>query len=197
MNSPLQSPIVAVDAIATCNARNLPKVIARGAVQSGAMASAAAPSGARTGSNTAKAPSNIDPERDFGNRMRQAIAHVRGEISQTLRGHDARDGQATGHRVIDLDGTTHENGHDVLIRSRKRIDAAASQPALWRIVISHRSNATENPLRADLAVGMGAKQSGSRSQSRSTAWPWTTVCSMATPESMPRPTRQSRIDPYA
>src|SRR5215203_1525980 len=65
---------------------------------------AAVPSGASTGEHEALELRDGDASRYLGKGVRKAVAHVNGEIAETLRGKRA-DQRAIDERLIALDGT--------------------------------------------------------------------------------------------
>ncbi len=74
-------------------------------LKSGAQGRAAVPSGASTGQREALELRDGDPKRYGGKGVRQAVAHVNGELRQALLGKDARDQVAIDRAMIALDGT--------------------------------------------------------------------------------------------
>lgn len=71
----------------------------------GSRGRAAVPSGASTGEREALELRDGDPLRYAGKGVRKAVAHVNGEIAQTLAGRNAADQAAIDRWMIDLDGT--------------------------------------------------------------------------------------------
>lgn len=71
----------------------------------GSMGRAAVPSGASTGSREAIELRDNDPTHFLGKGVLQAVAHVNGELKQTLLGRDAADQAAIDQLMIDLDGS--------------------------------------------------------------------------------------------
>lgn len=69
-----------------------------------AVGRAAVPSGASTGEREALELRDGDPRRYLGKGVRKAVAHINGEIADTLRG-QALDQRAIDSRLIALDGT--------------------------------------------------------------------------------------------
>jgi len=70
---------------------------------------ASVPSGASTGSAEAYELRDGDPQIYGGLSVLRAVAHVNGEISRTLDGHDAMDQRALDVQLRDLDGTLQLN----------------------------------------------------------------------------------------
>jgi enolase len=77
-------------------------------LEAGAMGRAAVPSGASTGAHEAVELRDGEAGRYGGKGVRQAIAHVRGEILERIRGMDAADQMAIDDAMIDLDGTANK-----------------------------------------------------------------------------------------
>ncbi|MGH9455389.1 MAG: phosphopyruvate hydratase [Terriglobia bacterium] len=71
----------------------------------GALGRAMVPSGASTGKAEALELRDGDPRRYHGRGVLKAISHVRGEIANALRGHDAADQAGVDRLLIRLDGT--------------------------------------------------------------------------------------------
>jgi enolase len=86
------------------DSRGNPTVEAEVLLDSGARGRAIAPSGASTGIREAVELRDGGP-RFGGKGVLRAVAHVNGEIADTIRGHDAFDQRAVDHALIDLDGT--------------------------------------------------------------------------------------------
>ncbi|HXN62020.1 MAG TPA: phosphopyruvate hydratase [Acidimicrobiales bacterium] len=86
------------------DSRGNPTVEAEVLLDSGARGRAIAPSGASTGIREA-VELRDGGERYGGKGVRRAVAHVNGEIADTIRGLDALDQRAVDHALIDLDGT--------------------------------------------------------------------------------------------
>ena len=86
------------------DSRGNPTVEAEVLLDSGARGRAIAPSGASTGIREA-VELRDGGERYGGKGVLRAVAHVNGEIADTIRGLDALDQRAVDHALIDLDGT--------------------------------------------------------------------------------------------
>jgi enolase len=99
------STITQVQALEIIDSRGNPTVAARVRLADGSCGSAAAPSGASTGSREAVELRDGDTARYKGKGVRRAVAHVNGEIAQALAGQDALDQAALDHRLCALDGT--------------------------------------------------------------------------------------------
>jgi enolase len=74
----------------------------------GSRGRAAVPSGASTGEREALELRDGDPLRYAGKGVTKAVAHVNGEIAETLTRHDAGDQAEVDQRLIDLDGTANK-----------------------------------------------------------------------------------------
>ena len=93
-----------VDALEVLDSRGNPTVEARVHLDDGTVAEARVPSGASTGEREAAELRDGGP-RYGGKGVRQAVAHVDGEIAGALIGCDAADQQGIDERLIALDGT--------------------------------------------------------------------------------------------
>ncbi|MCI0505761.1 MAG: phosphopyruvate hydratase, partial [Gammaproteobacteria bacterium] len=87
------------------DSRGNPTVEADVYLECGAIGRAAVPSGASTGSREAIELRDNDAKRYLGKGVRNAVAHVNGEIRQALLGHDAAHQAHIDQRMIELDGT--------------------------------------------------------------------------------------------
>lgn len=87
------------------DSRGRPTVQATCRLASGAVGTAAAPSGASTGAAEAHELRDGDPQRYRGLGCRQAVANIGGEIAAALCGHTFTDQQALDQAMIALDGT--------------------------------------------------------------------------------------------
>lgn len=87
------------------DSRGNPTVAAEVLLSDGARGFAASPSGASTGSREALELRDGDPHRYLGKGVIKAVAHVNGELSAALLGHDAANQVAADRLMIDLDGT--------------------------------------------------------------------------------------------
>ncbi len=93
-----------IDALEVLDSRGNPTVEARVRLDDGTVAEARVPSGASTGEREAAELRDGGP-RYGGKGVRQAVAHVNGEIAAALIGHDAGDQSGIDRRLIALDGT--------------------------------------------------------------------------------------------
>jgi enolase len=115
------------------DSRGNPTVAAEVILTNGARGFAAAPSGASTGSREALELRDGDARRYFGKGVLKAVAHVNGEIRQTLLGADARDQAAIDQRMIALDGTASKSrlgANAILAVSLASAKAAAASAGL-------------------------------------------------------------------
>ena len=101
----MMSVIAEISALEILDSRGNPTVEARVRLQSGAEASACAPSGASTGSREALELRDGDAARYNGKGVLKAVAAVNGEIHALLRGRDATDQRGLDEAMIASDGT--------------------------------------------------------------------------------------------
>lgn len=87
------------------DSRGNPTVEADVILESGVLGRAAVPSGASTGSREAVELRDGDKSRYLGKGVRQAVAHVNGEIAELLRGREAADQAGIDRAMIEADGT--------------------------------------------------------------------------------------------
>lgn len=99
------SSIEDVKGFEVLDSRGNPTVMAEVTLDSGATASACAPSGASTGSREALELRDGDRERYLGKGVLTATGHVNTAIRDALRGASAADQRAVDRRLLDLDGT--------------------------------------------------------------------------------------------
>jgi enolase len=99
-------PVIAdIHAREILDSRGNPTVEADVVLKSGASGRAAVPSGASTGSREAIELRDGDGKRYGGKGVRNAVAHVNGEIRKALLGRDVRDQGGLDRALIELDGT--------------------------------------------------------------------------------------------
>ncbi len=125
-----------IDALEVLDSRGNPTVEARVHLDDGTVAEARVPSGASTGEREAAELRDGGP-RYGGKGVRQAVAHVNGEIAGALIGHDAADQRGIDQRLIALDGTPNKArlGANALLgvsMAAARAAAAASGVPLYR-----------------------------------------------------------------
>ena len=99
----------------------------------GGFGRAAVPSGASTGEHEAVELRDGDTSRYLGKGVSSAVAHVNGEIAQSLEGHDVCDQVGLDHALIALDGTTNKKrlgANAILGVSLAAAKAAASTAGL-------------------------------------------------------------------
>ena len=99
------SEITSVHAREILDSRGNPTVEAELILSTGALGRAAVPSGASTGAREALELRDGEAARFGGKGVRQAVAHINGELQDALRGMDAADQAAVDRRMIELDGT--------------------------------------------------------------------------------------------
>jgi len=87
------------------DSRGNPTVEVEATLTGGAFGRAAVPSGASTGIHEALELRDGDPARYGGKGVKQAVAHVNGEIAATLTGMDALDQGGVDRAMLALDGT--------------------------------------------------------------------------------------------
>ena len=99
------SKIVDVKAFEVLDSRGNPTISADVILESGAIGSACAPSGASTGSREALELRDGDKSRYLGKGVLKAVAHVNTSIKNLLVGMEAGDQRALDQAMIDADGT--------------------------------------------------------------------------------------------
>jgi enolase len=99
------SAIVDVRGREILDSRGNPTVEAEVILETGVRARASVPSGASTGEHEAVELRDGDPGRYGGKGVREAVAHVSGEIRDTIRGFEAREQLDLDRTMIELDGT--------------------------------------------------------------------------------------------
>src|SRR5258708_3404668 len=97
--------ISAITAREIIDSRGIPTLEAIVECEGGAIGSAMVPSGASTGTHEAVELRDRDEKRYFGKGVLQAVANVKGEIAEALRGLDTGNQLKIDHRMIELDGT--------------------------------------------------------------------------------------------
>lgn len=97
--------IKTVRGLQVIDSRGNPTVAAEVTLASGAVGRAMVPSGASTGSLEAVELRDNDPKRFLGKGVTRAVAHINGEISNSISGFDAEDQAGLDQHLIDLDGT--------------------------------------------------------------------------------------------
>lgn len=99
------SVIKSVTALEVLDSRGNPTVEAQVELESGASATACAPSGASTGSREALELRDGDKTRYLGKGVQQAVANINDIIQPALQGCDPADQRALDQIMLDLDGT--------------------------------------------------------------------------------------------
>lgn len=97
--------IVEISALEVLDSRGNPTVQATVRLESGAVGSACAPSGASTGSREALELRDGDKARYLGKGVLKAVDAVNGKIRDALLGMDARDQRGLDDAMLALDGT--------------------------------------------------------------------------------------------
>lgn len=97
--------ITDVTALEILDSRGRPTLTVTVALASGTTATAGVPSGASTGSGEAAERRDGDMSRYRGLGVREAVAEVRGEIAERLRGQEWRSLEEIDAALIELDGT--------------------------------------------------------------------------------------------
>ena len=131
------------------DSRGNPTVEVDAVLDSGAWGRAAVPSGASTGSREAVELRDADPKRFLGRGVSQAVAHVNGEISQTLVGMAAVAQAKVDAALIRLDGTDNKSrlgANAVLGASLAVAKAAAAHAGLPLYAYLGGSNARDMPV---------------------------------------------------
>jgi len=103
------SKIKDVNGIEILDSRGNPTVEAEVILESGAHGTAAAPSGASTGSREAVELRDADPKRYLGRGVLAAVHNVNAEIRDGVVGLDAADQAALDRRLIELDGSPNKS----------------------------------------------------------------------------------------
>ena len=113
------------------DSRGNPTVEVDAVLDSGAWGRAAVPSGASTGSREAVELRDADPKRFLGRGVSQAVAHVNGEISQTLVGMAAVAQAKVDAALIRLDGTDNKSrlGANAILGASLAVAKAAAAHA--------------------------------------------------------------------
>ena len=112
------------------DSRGNPTIIADVKLKSGALGTAAVPSGASTGSLEALELRDADPKRYQGKGVLKAVSHVNNEIRDILIGFDARDQRGLDEKMCALDGSNSKKNlgaNAILAVSLAAAKAAASQ----------------------------------------------------------------------
>lgn len=120
--------ISAVDAFSIFDSRGNPTLEVEVRVEGGLVGRGLVPSGASTGQFEACELRDGDPHRLRGRSVEQAIANVRGELSDAVLGADVLDQAEVDRRMIELDGTdnkTRLGANAILGVSLAVADAAA------------------------------------------------------------------------
>ncbi|MEM6543759.1 MAG: phosphopyruvate hydratase [Pseudomonadota bacterium] len=115
------------------DSRGNPTVMAEVVLESGALGSACAPSGASTGSREALELRDGDTSRYLGKGVQSAVKNVNTAIASSLLGFDALSQRALDERLLELDGTDNKatlGANAVLAVSLAAAKAAAGETGL-------------------------------------------------------------------
>lgn len=116
------------------DSRGNPTIVADVKLQSGAIGTAAVPSGASTGSLEALELRDQDPMRYQGKGVLKAVSHVNSELKNLLLGFDAADQRGLDEKMCALDGTPSKKNLGanailaVSLAAAKAVAAEQSQP---------------------------------------------------------------------
>lgn len=119
--------IVEVKAFEVLDSRGNPTVSAEVLLESGAVGSACAPSGASTGSREALELRDGDKSRYLGKGVLKAVENVNTTINDLLKGKDAADQRQLDQLMIDADGT--ENKSELGANAILAVSLAAAKAA--------------------------------------------------------------------
>ena len=133
----MKTSIHSIHAREILDSRGNPTVEVEVQLAGGASGRAAVPSGASTGVHEAAELRDGEARRYGGKGVRQAVAHVNGEIARALAGADALDQDGVDRRMLELDGTARKErlGANAILGASlavARAAAAASDAPLYR-----------------------------------------------------------------
>ncbi len=103
------SSITKIHAREIIDSRGNPTLEAEVTLSSGETGRAAVPSGASTGEREALELRDGDPKRYLGKGVLKAVAHVNGEIANSLNGMDVTDQEGIDEAMLKLDGTENKD----------------------------------------------------------------------------------------
>ncbi len=131
--------ILGIHAREIIDSRGNPTVEAEVLLEDGSLGRAAVPSGASTGTLEALELRDGEKNRYKGKGVLDAVAHVNGEIADTLTGMDAEEQRAVDRMLIELDGTENKGrlGANALLAvslATAKAAALASGMSLYRYV---------------------------------------------------------------
>jgi enolase len=131
--------IIHIHAREIIDSRGNPTVEVEVALEDGAFARAAVPSGASTGSLEALELRDGDKKRYGGKGVKKAVAHVNNDISDALLGMDAADQVKIDQAMLDLDGSDNKSklGANAILGVSLAVAKAAAESAglpLYRYV---------------------------------------------------------------
>lgn len=160
--------IQSVQATEILDSRGNPTVHAMVALADGARGYASVPSGASTGSREAVELRDSDSQRYGGKGVLNAVANVRGELADAVRGLDANDQSAVDRAMLDADGTHNKArlGANALLAvslAVLRASAASSNVEVHQRIrqLSGVSGSPELPVPMFNVLNGGAHASGS------------------------------------
>src|SRR5207245_780142 len=130
-------------------------------LDTGAFGRAAVPSGASTGAH--EAVELRDGGEAFGGKgVTQAVAHVRGEIAEAVRGLEALDQAALDRTLIELDGTPNKGRLGANARRARRRSRPCSKPPSGRATASgSRSRSIRRRVSSSPTACTGSKAASS------------------------------------
>jgi len=147
----MSTKIVAVHGRQILDSRGNPTVEADVRLEGGAFGRAAVPSGASTGEHEANELRDGDKSHYLGKGVLQAVAHVNGEIADTVKGLDAADQRSLDKRMIDTDGTPNKSnfGANAILAvsmAAARAAAAAFGKPLYKYLAQYSSDTSASTL---------------------------------------------------
>jgi enolase len=142
--------ITHIQALEILDSRGNPTLEAEVTVEGGHVGRAAVPSGASTGAREAVELRDGD-KRYGGKGVRQAVAHVNGEIAAAIKGMDVTDQAGIDKALIDLDGSDNKSrlGANALLGVSLAVAhaaAAARGQALWEYLLDNSGQQASLPV---------------------------------------------------
>ena len=146
------------------DSRGNPTVEAEVTLENGIVGRAAAPSGASTGEREAIELRDGDKQRYLGKGVRNAVAHVEGELAGIAAGRDCDDQRGLDQAMIDCDGTENKSrlGANALLAVSLANAQAAAQNAgqpLYRFLGGESANLLPVPMMNIINGGAHANNS--------------------------------------
>ena len=147
----MSTKIVAVHGRQILDSRGNPTVEADVRLEGGTFGRAAVPSGASTGEHEANELRDGDKSHYLGKGVLKAVAHVNGEIADTVKGLDAADQKSLDKRMIDADGTPNKSkfGANAILAvsmAAARAAAAAFGKPLYKYLAQYSSDPSASTL---------------------------------------------------